>query len=126
MLTSAEGIVLDQEVLERLRSLEESGDPALLEELIRDFGQLTPHRLVELRENAMRMDLVAVAGCARALEDSARTLGLVRMRHAAESVAAVAENAAVPLLVPAITALERRFVEAHEALEAYELNDANA
>lgn len=116
--------VLDTTVIERLRSLEESGDPALVNELVRDFAQLTPHRLTQLREHARSADFAAVAVEARALVDTCRTLGLEQMKIACEALERIAEHADAELLVSALVQVERRFLEAHEALEALDISSA--
>lgn len=124
METTGGARVVDREVIERLRALEESGDPALVNELVRDFGQLTPNRLVQLRRYASEVDFSAVAMEARALADSCKTLGLEQMKLACDALERIAEHADTELLVTALVEVERRFIEALEALEGLDLASA--
>ncbi len=121
MIENSEAPVVDEEVLRQIDSPEEGGDQNLLHGLVRDFGQLTPQRLGHVRDLVRIVDVAAVALEARALAESCRTLGLGQMEAACTHLAEVAANAEIDGLVSALSLVERKFLEAHEALEAIDI-----
>lgn len=71
--------ILDRNVLEDLRSLQDSEDPNLVEELIDIFLQEAPNKLSKLRESVELKDFKTLEHIAHSLKGNAGNLGAKRL-----------------------------------------------
>lgn len=78
--------VLDPQLLETLRALQDPSDPDLAHELITLFLRDSAARLAAIREAAGRHDLAAIAELAHQLKGSAGALSASRLQDSASDL----------------------------------------
>ncbi|QIN82318.1 PAS domain S-box protein [Rubrobacter tropicus] len=104
--------VLDDAVLENLRSLQEEGDPDLLTELVEVFEEDTPPRLATLREALEREDAGTVERAAHTLKGSSGNLGATRMSETARLLEEAGRDSDLSTAPALLDRLETDFEEA--------------
>jgi HPt (histidine-containing phosphotransfer) domain-containing protein len=110
--------ILDPQLLENLRSLQDPGDPDLAIEIISLFLSDSAARLERMRDAATRRDLLVIAELAHQMKGSAGALSAGRLLQISAELEHVARYStpdaeAIALL---ITRLERRLDEVRVAL----------
>jgi HPt (histidine-containing phosphotransfer) domain-containing protein len=78
--------VLDPQLLETLRALQDPSDPDLAHEIITLFLRDSAARMIAIREAAARGDLAAIAELAHQLKGSAGALSATRFRETASDL----------------------------------------
>jgi len=111
--------VIDEQVLERYRILQEEGEPDLILELIGVFEADLPKRLDGLREAVGGGAADPIRKAAHALKGSAATIGAVALAGLAAELEGEAREGRTTKAAEYLTTLDARGHEAIEALRRF-------
>ena len=111
-------VIIDMEMLEQLRELEDSGDPGLILGLISDFKKRAPELIHEIQVQLPANQLNLVERAAHSLKSSAALLGGMQMSQTCQTIEDAAESKSPQLLTPELlTELDALFVATAHALD---------
>ncbi len=108
--------VLSREALAKLRHIEDLGDPAFMERLVRIFLADAPERIGQMKAALAASDPPTIARQSHALASSSAYLGAVRFSEACAAVEAAAREGRLDGLSTGIDDIAARLVEVERAL----------
>jgi HPt (histidine-containing phosphotransfer) domain-containing protein len=117
--------VLDVAILERLRALQEDGEPDVVQDVSRVFLEDVPDRLKSIRSSLDRGEPGTAERLAHSLKSSASMLGARALSRLASQVETRARENSLPAGDPLLGELEAAFAEAREALGLLGLDPAD-
>ncbi|MBI4583568.1 MAG: Hpt domain-containing protein [Planctomycetes bacterium] len=110
---------LDLKVFLSLRSLQEEGEPDILEEVIQTFLEDTPQRLAALREALADHDWTLLGKAAHTLKGSSRNLGAKRLGDLCLKLEEKAAGGEAVLIGQLIDEGEEEFKKVARAMQAF-------
>lgn len=108
----------DSKALDRIRDLQNRGNPGLLEKLVRLYLQEAPELLRRLREASDRSDVRGMQQAAHALKSSSASLGAARLARICEEVEILARSEEPSKARPLVAQIEIEYPTVRSALEA--------
>jgi HPt (histidine-containing phosphotransfer) domain-containing protein len=116
-LSFSEIASIDGKFLDRIRIIQDRGNPGLLKKVIGLYFQEAPKLLQRLRDASGRDDSKGMQQAAHALKSSSASLGASRLARICEEMEALARSEETAKARPLITLLENEYSQVHAALD---------
>jgi CheY-like chemotaxis protein len=116
-----EGEILSQEVLSKLRSLRQPGEPDPAVELIDLYLQDMPRHLQQMQDAVNRQDANLLRQAAHSLKGSSRNMGVLRLAQSCAELEKQARDGQLANAQALLAKIQADFADAQKALEGEKL-----
>jgi len=114
----SEIVSMDRKFLERIRIIQDRGNPGLLKKVVGLYFQEAPRLLGLLRDASDRGDCVGIMQAAHALKSSSANLGASRLARICQEIEALARSEETAQARPLVKLLENEYSRVRSALNA--------